>query len=61
MDTIGTLKALARYMPKDVLIENNSSRAADAMTDAELAQVIADRAMRDMGIPDSDSDAPYMQ
>ena len=42
---ISTLKALSSYMPKDVLVDQASSRDADKLTDAELARIIAEDAV----------------
>jgi predicted small metal-binding protein len=43
-DVIGTLRSLAPYMPKDLNVDVNHSHAAKALTDDELADIIAQRA-----------------
>lgn len=45
-DPIRTLKALASYMPKDLTVDVVDNRQADAMTDGDLASLIAQGAAR---------------
>lgn len=44
-DPVGTLKALAPYAPKDVTVESFNGKAAEQLTDDELANIIATRAL----------------
>lgn len=46
VDPIGTLKALSSYAPKDVSVESFTGKQADQLTDAELANIIATRALQ---------------
>lgn len=46
LDPIRTLKALSAYMPKNVSIDLTSNKEADALTDGELARLIADQAAK---------------
>lgn len=45
-DPIRTLKALSAYMPRNVSIDLTNTKDADALSDSELAQIIADHAAR---------------
>lgn len=53
-DVIGTLKGLAPFLPKALTVDVTHTNAAAALTDDELAEIIASRAkaLRDMSIID---------
>ena len=57
-DPIRTLKALAAYMPKDVTIEAVNNKAAEALSDADLAKIIADEAVAKMMDDSPPADGP---